>query len=450
MSARPPEKVVTRIYANLARLISGKAGAGLISLVYMLMAARSLGPRDYGVLMLVHGFAMTVGGIVEFPGWHAIVRYGAEARERNDNGRLQRLLRFAAAVEGVGGLAAIAIAAVLAPLLGPRLGWSATALAFSAPYSLAVLASIRATPAGYLQLMGRFDLLGLHNLVAPTARLAGAALVLASGAGLHGFLVAWLVAALAEWTSLWLLGLWVMRRTLPGFAAFGPVAGVTRENEGIWRFMIGANADVTLSDLSGRVAPLVVGWVLGPRAVGLYSLAQRATVVIAQPAFILGQAAYAELARLVAAGGHGEPLRRALRRSIGIALAAATPVLLILLLFGRQIAILLGGAAYGSAAGLMLWLAIARAILLMAPPASAALIALGRPALSFTANISSAVVSLPLLPLLMWRSGLIGAGWYAIVQAICASSLLMLFVRRASHAREAETEAKTRAEVLAG
>ena len=434
MTDRPPQQVVRRIYVNLAKLLGGKAGAGVISLGYMIIAARALGPRDYGVLMLVHGFAMTVGGIVEFPGWHAIVRYGAEALRHNDPGRLTRLLRFAGIVEGVGGIAAIVTAAILGPLLGPRLGWSTEALAFALPYSFAVLASIRATPAGYLQLMGRFDLLGIHNLAYATVRLIGAGIAVAVGAGLHGFLVAWLIAAVVEWASLWLIGLWVMRRSLDGFSLIGPVRGVTQENEGIWRFMIGANADITFNDLAARIAPLIVGWVLGARAVGLYSLAQRATVVLSQPAILLGQAAYAELARLVAAGGHGEPLRRALRRSVGIALAAAVPFIIILLLFGRQVAVILGGPAYASAAGLMLWLTMSRAILLVAPPASAALIALGKPSLSVTANLGSALVTLPLLPLLLWQAGLIGAGWYALIQAIGVSATLMLFVRRASRA----------------
>ena len=345
---------VGRIYGNLGRLLGGKAAAGLISLAYIAVATRALGPADYGVLVLVHGYAMVVGGLVAFPGWHAIVRYGAQALSAGDNPRLARLLRFAGLVEGGAGLLAVAMAAVLAPVLGPHLGWSPTAMAFAGFYSFAVLGSIRSTPAGYLQLAGRFDLIGAHNLVAPAVRLGGAAVAAAMHAGLRGFLIAWLVAALAEWAVMWALGVGVARRRLEGTPLIGGLRGVVAENPGLRRFMIAANADITLGELSGRLAPLAVGWVLGPASAGLYAVAQRATVVLSQPALVLGQAAYAELARLVAEGGSGAVLRKALRRSLGIALAAAVPVTGLIAVFRTPIAVLIGGQGFAAAGRIML------------------------------------------------------------------------------------------------
>ncbi|MDB5447983.1 MAG: rane protein [Phenylobacterium sp.] len=428
---------VRRIYRNLGRLVSGKAGAGVISLVYMLIAVRALGPRDYGVLVLVHTFAITVGGIIEFPGWHAVVRYGARALEDDDESRLLRLLRFAALVEAAGGLCSVVTAAVLGPWLGPRLGWSPTAVAFALPYSLAVLATIRATPAGYLQLVGRFDLLGAHVLVSPVLRLLGAALLAVFGGGLRGFLIVWLVAALAEWASMWALGLAVARSRLKGRRLLGSARGAVAENPGIWRFMIAANADLTLSDLAPRITPLAVGWILGPTAAGLYAVAQRATAIISQPAQLLGQAAYAEFARLVAGGGRGRPIREALVRSVAVALAVAVPALAIIALAAHPLAALIGGQAFRQAGDVMFLLAAARAILLVGPPASSALVALGRPGLSVTANLVSSVALLPLLPPLMMWQGLSGAGLHAIIQALGGAGLLTWFVVRESRERPA-------------
>lgn len=426
-----PGGVVRRIYGNLGKLLAGKFGAGLIGLAYMVLAARSLGPADYGVLILVHTFAITVGGIIEFPGWQAVVRYGTATQARGDAGAMVRLLRFVGGVELSAGALAVGATAMLAPILGPQLGWSPTALAFSLPYSLAVLGSVRSTPAGYLQLAGRFDLLGIHNMIAPAARLIGAALAVAAHAGLHGFLVAWLTAALLEWASLWIMALLVARRRLPGHRLLaGGARGILGENPRIWRFMLVANADVTLSELSGRLTPLLIGHLLGPAAAGLYSVAQRATVVIAQPAQILGQAAYAELARLVAAGSGGRRLRRAVLHCVAIAGAAALPVLFVLALFGRQVATLIGGPAYAAAAGVMLWLTAARAVMLAGPPASSALIALGRPSLSVAANLASNLGLLPLLLLLVSAAGIAGAGWHALIQASVGAGLLLWFVKR--------------------
>ena len=424
--AETTTSVVGRIYGNLGRLLGGKAAGGLLTLAYMAIAARDLGPAAYGVLILVHTYVMTVGGIVEFPGWHAVVRYGAQALAGGDRPRLTRLLAFAGLVELGFGVLAVGLAAMLAPVVGPRLGWSREALEFAAPYSLAVLASIRATPAGYLQLTGRFDLLGLHNLTAPLLRLAGAAIAAASGAGLRGYLVAWLVAALAEWAVMWALGLYAARHQLARRHLSGGLAPTRRENPGLLRFMLGANADVTISELAGRVAPLAVGWLLGPAAAGLYAVAQRATAVIAQPAQILGQAAYAELAHLVAAGERGAGVRAVLRRAIGIALLAAAPVCLAVALFGARLASLLAGPAFAAAGAVMLWLALARARLLAAPPLSAALTALGRPGLSVQANLVSGVGLLLLLPPLLDWGGLSGAGLHAVIQAAVAVGLLAL------------------------
>jgi O-antigen/teichoic acid export membrane protein len=432
MADQRPVGTVRRIFGNLAKLLGGKSAAGLLSLAYMAIAARALGPTDYGILILVHGFVLTVGGLIGWPGWHAVVRYGAEAIERDDRRRLARLLRFTTSLEAAGAIGAIVVAALLAPTIGPRLGWSHTAIAFAIPYSFAVLASMRSTPAGLLQLAGRFDLLGLHTLVAPAIRLIGAIVAVWFGFHLAGFLVAWLAAAIGEWAVMWVMGIVVARKTLAGVPFVGSLRHVQAENHDILGFMTAANADITFGELAGRIAPLVVGWVLGPAAAGLFAVAQRATTVISQMSQVLGQAAFSEFARLVAAGGRGQPLRRALVRSVSVALAAALSILLLLALFSREVATLLGGAAFVSAAGLMVWLAASRVVLVTAPIASSALIAIGKPGLSVTANLLANLGLLPLLPLFLLHFGLIGAGIQAVIQAAVATGLLLWFLWRHS------------------
>lgn len=422
--------MVRRIYGNLGRLLGGKAAGGLLSLGYLALASRTLGPADYGILTLVHGYAMTVGGLISLPGWHVVIRYGAQALAAGDDARLARLLRFVTLVEAAGGVLGIAAAAALAPILGPRLGWSPTAVGFALPYSFAVLATMRMTPMGYLQLAGRFDLLAANYLVAPLVRLGGTLIAVAAHASLRSFLIVWLTSVIAEWAVMWTLALTVARRRLDPQPLTGPIEGAVRENPGLWRFMIGAKADVTLNEAPPRLVLLAIGWMLGPTAAGFYSIAQRATVVFAQPAHILGQAAYSEMARLAASGGRGAPLRKALIHCISIAGLAACPVLLLIVLFAPHIAVLMSGEGFRAAAAIMVWLAFARAIAVLAPPISAALTALGRPGLSMVGNLASGVGCLLTLPPMLKAWGLAGAGLNALLQAGVAVGLLAWFVAR--------------------
>lgn len=428
--------IVGRIYKNLGLLVGGKAAAGIISLIYIAIAARVLGPEDYGVLVLINYYAMFVGGLIAFPGWHAIVRYGILALASGDEAKLIRLLRFVGTIEIAVGVIAVCVAAALVPLVGPHLGWNAQAQMLAIPYCVAVLATVRATPGGYLQILRRFDILGAHSIITPIMRLIGTLMVVAFDWGLGGFIIAWLMAALAEGISLWLVGIYFGRRHLINQPLFGKISDVRAENPGLMRFTMTANADVMLGELVNRVTPLVMGWVLGPAAAGLFSIAHRATVVISQPAQILGQATYAELANLLANGASGRHIRDALLRCVGISLLAALPMLLILAIFSKQITILIAGPEFASAAIAIIWLAVARVIALTGPPTSAALIALGRPGLSVSCNVITNIGLLPLLPILAGVWGLQGAGLHAVVQAALASGLLGLFFWRSTRQRK--------------
>lgn len=78
----------------------------------------------------------------------------------------------------------------------------------------------------------------------------------------------------------------------------------------------------------------------------------------------------------------------------------------------------------------MVWLFAARTIMLSAPPASAALVALGRPGISFGANLATSLGLLPFLPLLMQHFGLAGAGAFALFQAFAAAAMLTVLLWR--------------------
>ena len=428
-----------RVLANLAHLLGGKAAAGLMSLIYLVIMARTLGARDYGVLVLVNGYAVFIGSLIAFSGFHGVVRYGALAMEAGDPARLARIVRFMALVEGFFGLLALAVAVIAVPFVGPKLGWSADAMRIAIPYSLAVFSNVRATPQGLLQIAGRFDLVGLHQAVSPMIRLVGTLIVWASGGGLNGFLIVWLLSSIAEGAAMWLFGLVAWRKLASGQKLVGPWRGLMRDGEGFGRFILVTNFDISLRELAPNLAPLTIGWMLGPIAAGLFSLAQRATALLQQPAILLAQASYAVLADLVAKRNLAQ-LRRTVWRSALLAGTIASPIVLAFWLAGDHLLPLVGGKTFRGGVAIVTLVAGARLAALIASPIAAGLTALGRPQRSMMVTLATNLALYPLLPVLIWGLGLHGAGLHALVQNVIATGMLILFFTRDARDPPAQSE----------
>lgn len=413
-----------RIAGNMGRLLSGKAAAGIISLGSIAIAARILGVEQYGVLNLVHGFATLMGGTIAFSGFHGMVRYGAEALNRGARTQFRNLVLLLGLIELGMAAVAIGVAMLLVPWVGASLGWSPQAIQFGGLYCFAILATVRATPQGLLQLAERFDLIGLHPVIMPLIRLAGALAILFTGGGLAAFLWVWLAAAIAEGLSMWIL-CWVGTRHLAIGADGRPtLKGTRRDNPGIVRFIATTNLDLTLRDIAPKATPLIIGWMLGPAAAGLYALVQRASAILIQPAQMLGEAAYPVVTRLLISG-NDQAAGKAVRRSAIFATSAALLAAAIMCLFAGKVLVLLGGASFAGGASLLILVLLGRAMIAGMPTLSAALTAQGRPWISARANLVSNVGMLPMLPLMIWWFGLNGAGVHGILQSLVLLSLLI-------------------------
>ncbi|MFC1719843.1 lipopolysaccharide biosynthesis protein, partial [Pseudomonadota bacterium] len=255
--------VVRRIYRNARVLLSGKVVAGGFSLMYVSLAAHTLGAELFGVLVLVNAYTLSVAAIVTLQGRFALVRYAALSLIEESRQELGNLLSFVLLIEVGFGLLAITLSALLAPVAAEKFGWPAESLNVIMFYSLACVSMMHSMPAGVLFVFRRFHQLSIQQTVGPFVRLLGALTAYWLEAGLNGFLLAWLAGTVAEATAQWIFGLRELSRQglLRGLLHW-PV-GVTRQHAGIWRFLLANKLNVSLEELSNRITPLAVGWMLG-------------------------------------------------------------------------------------------------------------------------------------------------------------------------------------------
>ncbi|AEI38274.1 MAG: lipopolysaccharide biosynthesis protein [Zymomonas mobilis subsp. pomaceae] len=420
-----------QIIINFIQLVGGKAIGGLISIVYLLIVTRYLGATGYGVLTLLYGYSLLIGNLVAFSGFHGVVRYGAIALENKRYSFFARLVRCMAVIEGSCGIIAVIIAAILAPIIGPHLGWPPNIMTEAEIFSLAVLATVRQTPQGILQLAHRFDLIGLHQVTMPLFRLIGTLIAWLTRGGLDSFIMVWMISAVIECLAMWALAAHEWPKLSHNQPFFGAWRSVPKEQPGLIHFAIMTNFDLTLRELTPNLVPLTIGWCLGTSATGLFSLAQKASNILQQPALLLLQASYSVLAKIAARKNY-RMLQHTVWRGSGLSVIVSVIFLTLIALFGRQLMVSVGGKTFDSGSLLVLLVATARAISLIATPILSGLTTISRPHHPVLITIFINIGLYPLLPWMLIHFGLYGAGIHACILESCGLFLFAILFYKTS------------------
>ncbi len=423
------DATVQRIYKNAGVLLGGKSIAALSSIVYIPLAAHALGATPFGILILVNGYTRAIAAGVTFQVRLSLVRYATICLHEKSKEKLKKLFAFMLLIELGFGLLAISLAALLVPFAAEQFSWPAEELPLIVLYSLASVSLMFSMPAGVLYVFGRFKLLSLQQTVGPIVRLSCAALAYALDAGLSGFLLAWLTGSIAEAGVQWFFGLHELskRGLLKGLVRWP--TGITRQHVGIWRFVLTTKLDTSLEELSNRMIPLTVGWILGPAATGLYYVALKLGVAMTQVMVLVGQSLYPELSQLAAARQFRNLNRVVLRTGL-IAVAMGLLVLFILSAFGEQILILYGGPGFGAAYSVLILIVFASTMQLFGFPLGLALVACGRPGSVLKIKLVASILLFPVLLGLLKLYELNGAGMYAVAfAAVLVISMTVTFRR---------------------
>jgi len=407
---------------NAGALAGGKGFAGLLSLIYLGLAARALGPADMGALMLAQAFAMAVVGVARFQSWQAVIRFGGPLLAAGDRERFLALTRFTIRLDAASAVAATAIALVLAPFAAARLGWSEKVLDLVRLYAFAIPFLMGATATGVLRLFDRFRLLGMQLAVLPLVRLVGSVALYIAGAGVEAFLLVWIASAFANGVSIWALG-WrelKARDLAPRLLGEGHGARDPR-----WTpFVIKTNLSSSIDLAHEQLPVLIVGALLGPAAAGFFQIAVNVTNLLAHGSNMLNHATYPELARVHAADGKGAMLRVA-AKSAGAAMAIAAPLVVAMMLFGAPIAALVAGPAFAPAGLLVALMALYQPFRIATIVLESAALARGRAGGALAAQAAGAATLLGAMAALLPALGVAGAPAALIAGRIAMAATLL-------------------------
>lgn len=346
-------------------------GSRLLSTVVFVVLARLLDPDDFGLMALAAVFVAVIGLLVEQGVSPALVQ-----RREVTGAHLASAFWLALA----GGVVFMGLGLLLAGPVAGSFGQSDLAPILRALTPTFVLTALAAVPQAVLQRDLAFDRLAARSLAA--ALVGGGAGVGAAfaGAGVWSLVTMTLVQAAVGTAVVWTATAWRPSRSFSVAHA---------------RDLLGFSGAVVASGLvnlvNRRADDLLVGWVLGPVALGLYSIAYRLLLVLTDVLTrTITQVAFPVFSRLQ---GDRPRLAVAWTSSTRLGAAAGVPAFVGLAVVAPEAIEVVFGDVWTPAAPAMRWLAVAgalHAVLLFDP---AALLGAGRPGTELRLTALNAVAN---------------------------------------------------------
>lgn len=400
-----------RVFANMGWLLGGRGFNAVLSLVYLAIAARTLGTEGFGYFALIIALGQAVTGFSSFQTWQFIVRWGAHPDEPGvDIARAREATGFAVALDFVSmavGTLASAVLVLTAPLwldVPPDLMW----LTFI--YCVISLLTIRTTPTGMLRLHSEYGKATWAEAVQPVIRAGGAVLAWWLMPDVTGFILAFAASEVGTAFALWL----VAARVQPVSLASISLRAIPARHKDAWRFVLSTNMSGSLAVAGKQVMILLVGTFGGAYLAGGFRIANQLGVALIALAQTVSKAILPEL---VHARDNAVEIAR---RMANIAAIAGVTAVVTAILFGREGLGLIAGDEFKGFYWAMIILSIAGAVELVGASLESLLISAGKAHVAFLVRLFPTILALLMLEMAIDWKGAQGAGFAVLGSSVLA------------------------------
>jgi O-antigen/teichoic acid export membrane protein len=401
---------VKQVFANMGWLLGGRGFNAVLSLVYLAIAARTLGTDGFGYFALIIALGQAVTGFSSFQTWQFIVRWGADPDNPGvDIDRAREATGFAVALDvlsmAVGTLAS-AVLVLTAPLW---LDVPADLMWLTFWYCVISLLTIRTTPTGMLRLHSEYGKATWAEAVQPIIRAGGAVLAWWLMPDVTGFILAFAASEVGTAIALWI----VAARVQPVNLASISLRAIPARHKDAWRFVLSTNMSGSLAVAGKQVMILLVGTFGGAYLAGGFRIANQLGVALIALAQTISKAILPELVQ------SRDGAVEIARRMANIAAMAGVTAVVTAILFGRPGIALIAGEQFTGFYWAMIILSIAGAVELVGASLESLLISAGKAHVAFLVRLFPTILALVMLELAIDWKGAQGAGF-----AVLGSSVL--------------------------
>ena len=412
----PSHNPMHRVLGNFWILIRGRGAAAIMAFGATALMARALGPVEFGLVVLIHTYAMLIRALLDFGTADAIVRFGVPAHDASDNHTLGKLLKVCRRIDKQASITAALLAWLAAPFVGPAIGMDSQHVLMLMAYSTVLLTPGAGSAAGLLRLNDRFDIGGRQMTIAPSIRFLGVIIAWGLEAPIEAFVAVWGAAYVAENVYL----LWQAKHKYR-VQIKQALAGVSlkdaslKDFDGLRHFIWVTYWQSNIDLLPKHLTTLLVGHLLGPAEAGLLRLAKEIASALSRPALLIRQVVFTDLTRAWNEGSASFDVVAYRTAILGGALGMVFVALSYF--FGAYLLGGLLGAEYVAAKDVLTWMLLAATLDLATSPLLSGLYAMGHAMKTLRITLVSTAIYLLMFVFLTRELGLIGAGLAATAGA---------------------------------
>ncbi len=417
--------ILKRMFKNASVLFSGNAIAGLMGLVSLSLAARTLGAEKLGIFALIQAYVIVIDRLVNFQCWQAVIKFGADFLKQNKKENFKALAKFCLVLDAATAATGTFMAIVIIYILGRWKGWEQQTVYAAIVYSFWILFNLGGTATGLLRLFNKFKLISAAMVTVAFLKMVFAAIAYMLSGSLLMFVIIWVIAGVVESMFLLFAG-WrqVYRETGDNFLK--AQLSLVAKDKNIWKFVLSTNLNLSVRQASKEFDVLITAAILGPALTGIYKIARQFAWILATLIEPIYQTVYPELAHLAAEKRFSD-MKHVIKKTAVITGSISVLIWLGLIVFGKWILSIVAGVEYGQAWSVMIVFMFAFVIWGFTFCLPAGLLSIGKAREVLLVQIIAFIVFLLALYLLLTNVGLVGAAIAQVIYFIVYSLLMLLF-----------------------
>lgn len=392
----------------------GKFISAMSGVLILALLARQLGPGPLGTIALIRTVVTVVDSYASFNTWQAVIKYGTEAMAKERPRDIELVIKVAFVMDAVTAMVGTLVIVGLAFVLPPVFDWHSDESRLCIIYSFTILTHIQGAPDGIFRIFDAYRAQARVGIVGSLFMIASVATAIAFDASTEGCVLALVVGEVAANILVVITSIWVANKRGYRDWVRADLRGWRSRFDGIGRFLVSTNAQVTVKKTVAELDMFVVGAMLGNVASGLLRVVKQLGTIPGRIFMPFEQVLFTELARLAAVDDHAA-FRQLLRRSVMMFTFGSLAIWLGATLLAEPLVRIVAGDEFIGAAPALVWYLLAIVLTVASAPILRALIVLGRPGTLFFFELASVG--------LLAVAAILGALWYGLV-GVCVAFLL--------------------------